>query len=215
MIRRVFQAPTLAVLVGLSLVGASAQRAEAGLLPTLLSVTPDGGNFKFFYSVEVPGGNGNTTVVHPGDSFTVYDVQGLVSGSINYNAVNGNWNVSVGNVTPPPAGLTVADNPAIPNIHFVYAPSPAQNLSGPAGVTFSFDSTFSNVFTPDASQNQFNVASTTHLSGGGVENSLTTTGVPSPSATGGQTPEPATLALMGFGLPMLGAFQFYRRRRIA
>jgi PEP-CTERM motif len=206
MIRRRFSVPIVAALTGLALVGAT-QEAQAGLLPTLLSVTPDGSNFKFFYSVDVPSGY----AVKPGDAFTIYDFAGYVPGTISVSPAQGNWDAGVANVTAPPVGLSVWEHPTIPNLMFTFHPGPSdpQSIPEDSSFTFSADSTYSGTWNPP--DTVFNVTSTTHrITATGVENALTNTGVPT-----SQSPEPASLALVGIGLPLMGAFQFFRRRRLA
>jgi hypothetical protein len=186
-----------------------APQAQAGLLPTLLSVTPDSGSYKFFYSVEIPDLN----QVRIGDSMTLYDFAGLVPGSVGVSGALGNWTVAVANVTPPPLGLNVTDDPGLANITLTYNPTPASTtINGSAGFTFWANSIYSGVYDPPDSPNpEFNVTSTVHRKGiAGIENAVTNVAVPS-----AETPEPATLAMVGIGLPILGAFHLYRRRRAA
>ena len=48
---------------------------------------------------------------------------------------------------------------------------------------------------------------------GRLENNITTTDVPAPSEEVHDTPEPATLTLLGAGLPLLGLARWLRLRR--
>jgi hypothetical protein len=47
---------------------------------------------------------------------------------------------------------------------------------------------------------------------GRAEANITSTDVPVPGDPPRDTPEPATLAMFGIGLPVLGMFRFLRRR---
>src|SRR5262249_32653688 len=87
----------------------AAPTANAGLIPTNVSVTPDGSNFRWSYAVVVT----TDVKVNPGDFFTVYDFGGLVQGSI---VAPDNWTASVVKTGPTPAGTNPADDPMIDNI---------------------------------------------------------------------------------------------------
>ena len=56
---------------------AAAPRAEAGMIPVNVSITPDGSNFRWTYAVVVT----TDVAVHPGDFFTIYDFGALVNGT--------------------------------------------------------------------------------------------------------------------------------------
>src|SRR5258708_3991227 len=72
---RSWKLATLAVgLAAVALVG----RADAGLIPTNVSVTPDGSNFRWTYAVVVT----TDVKVNPGDYFTIYDFGGIVPGGV-------------------------------------------------------------------------------------------------------------------------------------
>lgn len=191
----------MAVLVGLALVGLAPQEARAGLLPQLVgSPTADGSNYRFTYNVDIPASN----LMKTGDSFTIYDFAGYVSGSV--IPPSADWKVSVTNTTLLP-GFTVQDNPTLPNLTFIYQPNPSSTtLTG--SFTFSALSQFGTVFNPPDDSLQFNAASTVHLAGhSGVEEALTTVAVPT-----AQSPEPATLTLLALGLPLLTVLYVRRRR---
>src|SRR4030095_10783499 len=61
--------------------------AQAGMIPTNVSVTSDGDNFRWTYAVVVT----TDVKVNPRGSVTIYDFAGLVQGSI--QAPDG-WNVT-------------------------------------------------------------------------------------------------------------------------
>jgi len=184
-----------AILAGLALVG----RTQAGLIPTNVSITPDGGNFRWTYAVVVT----TDVKVNPGDYFTIYDFGGLVPGSI--IAPSKDWAVSTPLLGPTPAGTAPADDPTIPNIAFTY--HGAAPINGQQGLgNFSAISTFG-----DAVSSDFTSISHRQVDGRSEAN-ITSTNVPVPGDVQ-QTPEPATLAMFSFGLPMLGILRYLRLRR--
>src|SRR5262249_39512811 len=105
LIARLFAAVTAAAALG--------GTARAGLVPSVVTVTPDAGNFRWTYAVVLP----TDMKLQAGSYFTVYDFGGLVAGSA--TAPDG-WSVSAGNAGPVPAGLHPNDDPAIVNLTFTY-----------------------------------------------------------------------------------------------
>ena len=65
-------------LLALALVAGLGQTARAGLIPASVTVTPDGGNFRFTYAVVLP----TDMKLQSGDYFTIYDFAGLVPGTV-------------------------------------------------------------------------------------------------------------------------------------
>ena len=59
------------LLAGLAALAAT-PRAEAGLIPVNVSITPDGGNFRWTYSVVLP----TDMKLQAGNYFTIYDFAG-------------------------------------------------------------------------------------------------------------------------------------------
>jgi hypothetical protein len=177
-------------------------QAQAGLIPTNVTITPDGGNFRWTYAVVV------TTDVHvqTGDFFTIYDFGGLVMGPGNTlsNVVTpAGWAVSSNLTGTTPPGTTPGDNGSVPNLTFTYT---GPTITGQVGLgNFWAISTFNNSASADfTSLTQTNV-------GGRTEANITTTSVPVPGNVN-KTPEPATWAMFGLGLPVCGVGGWLRRR---
>jgi hypothetical protein len=176
-----------------------APQAEAGMIPVNVSVTPDSGNFRWTYGVVVT----TDVAVQPGDFFTVYDFGAMVPGTI---VAPPDWTVTTAMVGPTPDGTHPADDPNIANITFTYTGGSAVN--GQVGLgNFSAISTFGDSTTSD-------FTSITHRQvDGRSEANITSTDVPVPGDLVSNSPEPATLALCGFGLPLAGLVNWLRRRR--
>ncbi len=188
---------------------AAAPRAEAGMIPVNVSVTPDAGNFRWTYAVVVT----TDVAVQPGDFFTIYDFGALVSdpsnpsGPVPIVAPIG-WNIATGMVGPTPAGTNPADDAGITNLTFTYGgDSP---INGQIGLgNFSAISAFGTATSSD-------FTSITHRQvDGRSEANITTTDVPVPRVLDNNSPEPATLAMLALGLPCAGLVNLIRRRRAA
>jgi len=176
--------------------------AQAGLIPTNVTITPDAGNFRWTYGVDM------TTNVHlqSGDFFTIYDFGGLVTGPGN----------SLSNITPPagwtvtssmagqnPPGISPVDNTAIPNLTFTYS-GPTITGSGSIGDFWAI-STNGSATTSD-------FTSLTHTNASGApEANITSTAVPVLNNIA-NSPEPATLAMFGLGLPVFCIGRWLRRQ---
>jgi len=187
-------AAVLTATIGLML----ASRADAGLIPTNVSIHPDAGNFRWTYAVVVT----TDVQINPGDFFTIYDFSGLLPGSV-VNPVG--WTASQSMTSPPPGGTGPTDNPGIPNLTFTYEGNTP--IIGQQGLgNFMANSLYGNSTTSD-------FTSITHRQvDGRAEANITSTDVPVPGDPPRDTPEPATLAMFGIGLPVLGMFRFLRRR---
>lgn len=179
-----------------------APSARAGMIPTAVSVLNDGSNFRWTYGVVV-----TTDVnVKPGDSFTIYDFSGLVDDSI---VAPVGWDVTKAMVGPDRFGTHPADDAGLANLTFTYhGDSP---IVGQAGLgNFSAISTLSDSVTGD-------FTSTAHRQvDDRAESNITTTDVPvSPQSPPpiGDTPEPATLAMLGLGLPVAGLARYLKNRK--
>lgn len=179
-----------------------ASAAQAGLIPVNVSVHPDSGNYRWTYGVVVT----TDVSVNPGDSFTIYDVYGLISGSA---VMPANWSVSEAMTTPPHPGTLPFDDPTVPNVTFTY--NGLTPIMGQAGLgNFSIISMYNDVAVGDFTSSAHRQVD------GRVEYNITTTDVPAPpdNPDGGvhQTPEPSTLALFGVGLPLAAVARRWRRR---
>ena len=197
MIRQFGKAAAIAALLG---VAVAVPTARAGMIPTAVSVTPDGNNFRWTYAVVVT----TDVKVNPGDSFTIYDFGGLVTGTV--QAPDG-WSVSTSNATTPRSGTKPNDNPNVPDFTFTWtgsAPIEGQQGLGNFWAVSTFSQAESSDFTSSAHRQV----------DGRLENNITSTDVPmaGPVEQHG-TPEPGTLALIGAGLPVLGLVRYLRRRR--
>lgn len=193
-------------ILGVIGVGLMALPAQAGLIPVNVSVQPDAGNFRWTYAVVVP----TDMRVNPGDSFTIYDIHGMVSGSA---VMPANWTVSEAFTTPPHPGTNPFDDPAALNVTFRY--TGVTPIEGQAGLgNFSIISLYNEAVVGD-------FTSSTHRQvDGRVNHNITTTDVPAPPSDPGdggvhETPEPATIALFAIGIPLAAAARRLRRKTTA
>lgn len=174
--------------------------AAAGLLPVQVSVTPDGGDYRWTYAIVLP----TDSQLQSGDYFTIYDFGGLVNGSI--QAPSG-WTVNAANLGSTPSRLNPTDDPSLPNLTFTY--TGATINTGQTGLgNFWADSTDS------LATDSFFTASTHRTSDGKPDSNITETTVPVPTAATAppSVPEPTTLVLALLGVPLLGASRFIRRK---
>lgn len=183
------------------LVAMLAGRADAGLLPVSATVQNDGGNYRYTYGVVLT----SDSTLHTGDFFTVYNFPGLVSGS-NVQPADFAFSTSVGGGTP--NGITTTSDPNGTNLTWTY--TGADTVTGQLGL-----GNFSAISTNAASDTNTNFAGTTHrqIDGQPDSNITDTTGPTGGTPPVAGVPEPASLALVGIGLPLFGFF--FRRRAVA
>jgi hypothetical protein len=206
MIRRTWTARLFAAALAAVVVAAP---VRAGLLPVSVSVQPEAGNFRWTYSVVLP----TDMKLQAGDYFTIYDFGGYVSGSGGVSSpfpddsAASLWTLSTNNVGPTPNRLNPQDDPNAINLTWTY-----NGPEIPAGKV-----TLGNFFatsTFQESQASFFTATNPRAAGGEIDNNITETITPLGSNTPAPpgVPEPATLALAGLGLPLVGAARWYRRK---
>ncbi len=187
--------------------GVSVSTARAGLLPVSVTVQPEAGNFSWTYSVVLP----TNMQLQAGDYFTIYDFAGYVPGTATVTSAYptasnaSNWSVVSALVGQTPAHLNPVDNTTIPSLTFTYN---GPNI--PSGqVTLG---NFTAISTYQTSTTGYFTATNATAIGGQPDNNITETLVPLASSTPPGVPEPATLALMGLGLPFVGAARIFRRK---
>jgi len=206
--------PALAVLCGLGMLGGLAPRAHAGILVTDDPVITDlgGGHSAFDYGVSL----GGASYLHAGDYFTMYDVGGLVHADTMAAALPAGWSVSISATGQTPTGLVPTDSPAIDNVTFTYS-GPDKTTPGSTAVplgTFRVVSTGNDtVVGINNFTSQTHYDSSSHV--GQTEKNIANFAVPVTTGQPNDSPEPATLLMLGLGLPFIGVAALRRRARTA
>ena len=181
---------TKRLLLTAALGACAAGPASAGLLPGVVTRTPDGADTRFTYAVVLP--TDSQLRVGRDNQFTIYDFAGYVKGS--EKAPDG-WAFKLANVGPTPVETDPVDDPAVPNLSWTYV---GPGLVGQQGVgNFWADSVYF-----DATPAYFTARTLTDNNR--VDTNITTTLVPVGTSVGpGPTvPEPGTLLLAAAGLPL-------------
>jgi hypothetical protein len=169
---------------------------SAAILPTYVSTTTDGSDYRWSYSVSI----GSGVRVQSGDYFTIYDFGGLDGGA----DMPANWAYSTADTGPVPYLLSPTDDPTIPNVTFEYTGS--TSIIGPDTIgTFSVDSTGNlPTSTTWASYSTRNGG----LQDGTFASDLGSTIAPE-QITNPNIPEPASV---GLGLGMIASAAIRRRK---
>jgi hypothetical protein len=189
----------------------AAPSARAGMLATA-TVDPFGANFQWTYHVSVQSG----VHVQPGDYFTIYDFQGALPGS---GSAPAGWTLSVANTTGILGSRTTPnDDPHIPNYTWTWTGS--GNLASGWTGDFSVISKYQ-----QSNSSDFSYVGVSHRNDNNRPYQDVTSvdvpvpiGNPPPPPGGGTSPppagapEPATLVMLGCGLPALGLLRFRRRK---
>ncbi|VTS04654.1 PEP-CTERM sorting domain-containing protein [Tuwongella immobilis] len=179
----------------LTLAGLTLSTAHAGLLPISVNVTPDGGSFQWTYNVVLQ----TDSSLRPGDYFTIYDFAGYVPGT---NSQPANFTFSSALEGPTPPRLLPDDDPTITNLTWTYT-GPVIPAGDVLLGSFTIFSTY------ELKKEGFFTAQSHQSVGGQVDRNITNTEIPVPS----EVPEPATLALLGLGAPLLAWMRKRQERR--
>ncbi|MCI0704980.1 MAG: PEP-CTERM sorting domain-containing protein [Planctomycetia bacterium] len=188
---------------------ATANSADAGLLPVSVTVQPEAGNFRWTYSVVLP----SDMQLQAGNFFTIYDFGGYVAGSATVTSAlpagyEEFWTMSTSTLGPTPDRLNPQDDPNLANLTFTFNGPTIPN--GQLGLgNFAASSIYG-----EAAESFFTATNPQALSGE-IDSNITSTVVPVgqelPPPAG--TPEPTTLALAGLGLPLIGLARYLRRKK--
>jgi hypothetical protein len=171
--------------------------AQAGLLPTQVTVTPEAGNYRWTYAIVLP----TDMKLQSGNYFTIYDFAGYVPGG---ESAPAGWTLTSSNTGTTPAQLLPGDDPTVPNLTWTYT---GATQFGQVGL-----GNFWAISTLGQKAEDSFTALTNRASDGLADSNVTTTDVPTGSTNPPGVPEPTTLALAGLGLPLVGLARRMRRK---
>jgi hypothetical protein len=201
-------ARTIAVLV---LCLAWSAPGKAGIIPTDVTVTPDGGNFRWTYAVVLP----SDMKLQSGDYFIIYNFGKVVPLPVGPISAPSGWTLSTPSVTPNPANINVPSVPGATNLVWTYTGPTIP--TGQVGLgNFMVDSAIgTTAISPFVGFNHLS-----DIAGGRPDANVTDTEVPGtpapvvtpPSPPPPGVPEPATLALAGLGLPLVALVRRKKRK---
>lgn len=200
MIRRTWIARLFAAAV--AAVAVAGNSAQAGIIPVSVTVTPETGGFRWTYSVVLP----SDMQLQAGNYFTIYDFGGFKPGSI---VAPDGWVTTASNSATPPVGLKPTDNPEQTDLTFTYNGDTIPSGQIGLGNFWASSTVGSSVVTSFTAQN-------IQFSTGNIDRNIVDTLAPAPAPPPGPTPgvpEPATLALAAFGLPLIGGMRLFRRKK--
>jgi hypothetical protein len=198
---RLMKTLLLTGVVGAGLLAMGTGAARADIIPHLVSVTPDGPNFRWTYEADLTN-NERLDLTKNVAFFTIYDFAGLVPGT-NMQPMDWAFSSALVGVTPPK--ILPTDDPAIPNLTWTYTGS-AVIGPGPLNLgDFSADSIYSAKTSVDfaslATKNTVDDKDGTSVQNDG-------------SVSAPFVPEPGTMMILGLGIaPMIGALR--RRGRMS
>src|SRR5260370_27567197 len=92
----------------------AATAAQASIIPVLMNITPDGGNFTFNYVGTLAADQGVTK----GSELVIFDFNGYVACSIFAPTPNITTSIQITSPLPLPPGFD--DNPLVPNLVFTW-----------------------------------------------------------------------------------------------
>jgi hypothetical protein len=194
----------------------SAGSANAGLLPVSVTVQPESGNFRWTYAVVLP----TSMKLQSGSYFTVYDFAGYQAGTGGVlsaapdESYSQYWTVTASKVGPTPDRLNPQDDPNVDNLTFMYN-GPTVDATKPDGTGLGSLGNFIATSAYGDTADSFFTATNPRAADGQIDSNITTTLVPTGQPIPGPigTPEPATLALAGLGLPLIGVARYIRRKK--
>jgi len=180
-------------------IGMLSSTARASFIFDFQSVTPlGGGQFAYHYDLDFGSNNSQEELLN-GDFATVFDIVGFVSATAPAGFTTSS---QLTGVIPP--FQAPPDSPSIINVTYTYTGVPVLNNTMFTGFTI--------VSTVSSTQAGFTSGQDTAIQDGTTKLG-DTTGTTVPLAVQAGVPEPGTLAMIGAGFVLLGAFRARRQQR--